>query len=307
MKIVEDFIRGNNRISIISNQGLPTVLSVGWRPIFDSCDMLVAIPDMHMYIHRSNLDNFKYGAQAMLHFLRHLGRLKRKLARKGKTLRIYQLGDLYELRFPSAANPSSNVMPSEITLSNPKYNKILNVLDSLRTHYLYGNHDFELRHYAGFRFGAIEGKVYLEHGFAADNWSDFSNPGKFLWEPGQFIFKKLREIESFFAKLLVAISVIKQDEHFAVGVPDGSVERSHLPSPNGYPKQQKTYYEKRLEQSPDQRNIRVCIIGHTHYPYLNPNVENGKRIFVDAGAWTSGRSDFVVITNEELAICRYKR
>jgi hypothetical protein len=36
-------------------------------------------------------------------------------------------------------------------------------------------------------------------------------------------------------------------------------------------------------------------------------VNSEKHIFIDAGACTSGRSDFVVITNEELAICCYQR
>lgn len=30
-------------------------------------------------------------------------------------------------------------------------------------------------------------------------------------------------------------------------------------------------------------------------------------ILIDAGGWTAGRSDFVVITNEEVGICSYKR
>ena len=46
----------------------------------------------------------------------------------------------------------------------------------MRTHFLYGNHDFELRHFPSFRFAALEGKVYLEHGFSADKWTDFANP-----------------------------------------------------------------------------------------------------------------------------------
>ncbi len=46
---------------------------------------------------------------------------------------------------------------------------------------------------------------------------------------------------------------------------------------------------------------------YSHHPYINTDINDGKKIYVDAGAWTSGRSDFVVITNEEVGICCYKR
>lgn len=48
-------------------------------------------------------------------------------------------------------------------------------------------------------------------------------------------------------------------------------------------------------------------MGHTHHPYLDANVSNGNYIYVDAGAWTEGRSNFVVVTDEEIALCHYKR
>ncbi len=310
MKIVDDFIRSNQRVKILSNRGRPTALPPEWHPVLDSCDILVAIPDMHMYIYKENLDNFKYNVPAMLHILRYLARLKRRLARKGKTLRVYQLGDIYELRFPSADNPGANATPGEITMSRESYSTILNLLDSMRTHYIYGNHDFELRHYASFRFSATEGKVHLEHGFAADKWSDFANPGQPLWEPAQLLFKTAREIERFFASLLVAASVIERDEHFAIGVKSGAVERGDYPSEASYAQKhpnQFDYYRKRLTGRRDGDDVRISIIAHTHQPYLNTNVDGGNYILADAGAWTEGRSDFAVVTNEEMAICRYSR
>lgn len=310
MKIKDDFIQGNDRIKILSNRGKPTAIPPEWQPVLDSCSILIVIPDMHMYIHGENLDNFSYGADAMLHFLSHCGKLKKKLARNGKTLRLYQTGDIYELRFPSKSPTGSNVGPGEITLSDSSYGKIVNTLDSLRTHYIYGNHDFELRHYLGYKFFANEGKVHLEHGFAADKWSDFSNPKAPLWEPGQFLFKTAREIEMILSKLLVATSIIQPDEHFAIGVKSGKTERGNYPSPSTYatkhPNQSK-YYEKRLKTNKDGAKTKICIIAHTHQPYLNANVDGGKYILADAGAWTEGRSDFAVVTNEEIAVCRYKR
>lgn len=46
---------------------------------------------------------------------------------------------------------------------------------------------------------------------------------------------------------------------------------------------------------------------YSHHPYINTDINDGKKIYVDAGAWTSGRSDFVFITKEEVGICCYKR
>lgn len=312
MKINDDFIRDNDRIRILSNDGQPTEFPGDWKPVLDSCDILVAIPDMHMYIHTQNLDNFKYNTAAMLHMLKYLSKLKRTMARRGKTLRIYQMGDMYELRFPGINGGNATV--GEISMSHIDYSLIFNTLDGMRAHYLYGNHDFEQRHFASYRFFANEGKVHLEHGFAADKWTDFANPSQPLWEPAQLVFKEIRAVEQFFADLLVATSIIGKDEHFAIGVKDGSVERGDYPDGAGYPAKhpnQFEYYSERLVNGMDNEfdddDIRICLIAHTHVPTLNTDVGGGDYILADAGAWTEGRSDFAVITDEEMAICRYAR
>ena len=207
MNIEDDFMRigkrTNKRISIISNGGNATPIPKSWRPIQGSSDMLVVIPDAHMYMRQSPQNNFRYGAEALSHLLDHLEALKSDLESKGKLLRIYQLGDFFEMRFGSLASPGTNATPSEIRMSDPEYDLIINKMDYLRTHLLYGNHDFELRHFPSFRFGAVEGKVYLEHGFAPSPWSE--NPRNLLWEPAQLGFKVVREIESFFLNLAVCL------------------------------------------------------------------------------------------------------
>ncbi len=296
----------NKRIEIISNGGNPLKLPKQWRPVLASCDMLVVIPDMHMYVRNSPQDNFKFGAEAMLHFLDYLGTLKQELALKNKSLRVYQIGDVYEMRFPSLAHPSLNASASEIRMSHPDYDLIVNMMDHLRTHMLYGNHDFELRHFPSFRFGAVEGKVYLEHGFAPSPWSE--NPTLPLWEPAQLGFKLLRDIESFFLNLAVSANMIQRDQHFAIGVKDGSVERGDYPA-DEYPELQRKYYVGRMENHPDAEDIRVTIIGHTHQPHLASDIKTDGtgNVFVDAGSWTEGRSDFCVMTDQEIALCHYKR
>lgn len=310
MKIEQDFIRNNKRIEIISNKGNPTPVPEEWRPVLSRCEMLVAIPDMHMYLYNSSMDNFKYGSRAMVEFLNHLDTLKEEMAMEDKTLRIYQIGDMFEQRFPGLSS-GANATAAEIRMSHPRYDQIINTLNGMRTHFLYGNHDFELRHFPSFRFAALEGKVYLEHGFSADKWTDFANPNAIFWEPSQLIFKGIREINAFFGNLLVLTGVIGKDEHFAFGVESGEdpdynylSEKIYL---DEYGEKYFDYYSKRLAGIPENPDAKICLIGHTHHAYLDPEFGDGKYIYIDAGAWTGSRSDFAIITNEEVGICCYHR
>ncbi len=308
MKIEKNFIKGNQKIKIISNGGQPYAIPQDWQPVLNKCDILVIIPDMHMYVYNSHLDNFKYGATAMINLLDHLGTLKDEMSLDDQTLRVYQIGDLYEQRFPGLH--SANATAIEIRMSHPNYDRIINMMNGLRTHSLYGNHDFELRHFPGFRFAAIEGKVYIEHGFTPDSWKDFSNPNASLWEVGQFLFLTIREINDFFANLLVSANAIQKDELYSWGIKSGENPDYVYPSEADYLKNYGhilNYYTDRLQKNPENKDTRLCVIGHTHHPYFKTDVNNGKHIFVDSGAWTSGRSDFTVITNEEVAICCYER
>ena len=308
MKIKQDFIQGNKKIKIISNGGKPYAIPKDWQPVLNKCDILVVIPDMHMYVYNSHLDNFKYGASAMLKFLNHLSTLKEEMALQDQTLRIYQLGDLYEQRFPGLH--SANATAVEIRMSHPDYDQIINTMNDMRTHSLYGNHDFELRHFPGFRFAALEGKVYIEHGFTPDSWQDFANPNAPLWEVGQFVFLSIRELNDFFANLLVSANIIEKDELYSWGVKSGKDPDYDYPSENDYLKNYGhilKYYSDRLQKNPENKETKICVIGHTHHPIFKTDVNKGKHIFIDAGAWTSGRSDFAVITNEEVAICCYQR
>ncbi len=308
MKIKKHFIKDNKRIKIISNKGKPYRIPNSWRPVLSRCAILVIIPDMHMYIYNTSLDNFKYGAKTMLNFLNHLSSLKEEMALEDQTLRIYQLGDLYEQRFPGLH--SANATAVEIRMSHPDYDQIINMLNGLRTHFIYGNHDFELRHFPGFRFGALEGKVYIEHGFTPDTWKDFSNPNAFLWEVSQFIFLSIREINEFFAGLLVDAKYIEMDENYSWGVRSGKEPDYEYPDEKTYLENYGhilKYYTERMQKNPENSETKICVVGHTHQPYVNVNIKDGKHIYIDAGAWTSGRSDFAVITDEEVGICCYER
>jgi hypothetical protein len=311
MKILDDFIKTNRRVEIISDSGDPLRIPGEWEFTLGDADILVAIPDMHMYIYNSPLDNFKYGAKAMLHFLRHLESLKSDLEWDGKKLRIYQLGDMYEYRFPGLTG-TGNATAAEIFMSHPDYSLIANLLRDMRAHHLYGNHDYENRHFPGFRMAAREGQVLLEHGFVPDCWQHFSDPGEALWEAGQFFFLKLREVNEFFANLLISLDAIPADDTYSVGVDSGKTAKHQYPPPAGYVDPDgdfvcyRDHYAARLERPHADETARVAVIGHTHRPFMEM-VNGGEQLFIDAGAWTVGRSDFAVLTREEAAICTYRR
>jgi len=60
-----------------------------------------------------------------------------------------------------------------------------------------------------------------------------------------------------------------------------------------------------FQQSPAP--TRVIVTAHSHVPLLYTHACNDHCWYVDAGAWTERRSDFVIITNSEIALCRYPR
>jgi UDP-2,3-diacylglucosamine pyrophosphatase LpxH len=305
MKINDDFIRDNTRIQIISNSGRPTPIPQEWRPVLGDTQMVVVVPDMHMYIAGNTLDNFKWGAEAMIDFLAHVNRVKRRMDLDGALLRMYQIGDMYELRFPGR---DVNATVTDIKLSSDDYSQILDAFEKLFTNKVYGNHDFENRHFQNSAFCYTEGKIYLEHGFAADNWT--ANPQSPLWDPVMLGFYEIRQLNEFFNNLLEKFHLLNPDKTSSWGVTSGDVEQLSMPTDVDYENQQgyiKKYYVDRMHNGVNGPDCRITIIGHTHMPYLDSNIENGRYIYIDCGAWTVGRSNFVVVTDEELALCHYKR
>lgn len=307
MQIVGDFIGDNQRIEIISNNGEPTPIPRSWRPVLGTESLLVAVPDMHMFLHNSTQDNFKYGAEAMIDFLRHVGQVRRDMSLFARRMQFVQLGDMFELRFPI---PGSNQNPTadQITRSHFHYQYIVESMRSLDARFIVGNHDYEHRTQPGVLESASIGQVHLEHGFNADRWYHFANPEHSHWRPTMHVFKQLRRAEAWVHRARVAFGHLEEGRHAAAGVTSGINERHEYPSESKYPRHQLDYFHRLLTQSHEHaRRTRICIIGHTHHPHIRTSFADGERMFVDAGCWTDGRSDFVVATNNEIAICRYKR
>jgi hypothetical protein len=305
MRIQQDFIRNNRRIEIISNDGRPLGIPEKWRPVLGDTDILVAIGDMHMYSYDSNLDNFRYGAEAMNDLLDHLQGLQASLEDRSRRLQVAQLGDFLELQFPGANGGCVSI--EQIRSSHPVYNAVVRKLQTLRPILLRGNHDISHTAEAPLPIRAQVGSVYLEHGCSADHWYNFANPVQPLFSLGMFVFRWVRRLESQLSRLAVTAGLLRKDQFFAIGIVSGETSRKDMTGFSGYQLRQYRYFRKAYGELEQQRRPRVIICGHTHRPYLDPGFGDGECVFVDAGAFTDGRSDFVVVTNEELAVCRYRR
>ena len=306
MKIREDLINKNNRIEIISNGGKPLTVPDNWKPLLSSgCSGIVVIPDMHMYKYGEPMDNFGFGREALKSLLDYLSDLKDSLGSQNKVLKIFQLGDMYELQFPGV---DGNALCGEIANSNNDYSYIINSFKDLNAVKIYGNHDFVNCNFDGYLYYALEGKVHLEHGFAGDGFS--ANPKNPLWDPTMFVFREINEIKGFFANLAKSLNLLGKDHFFSPGVDSGAAPKKDITTREQYESANgdiKNYYCERLKNNKNGSDIKITIIGHTHQPYIDTQIEDGKYYYIDAGGWTVGRTDFAVVTDEEIAICRYKR
>jgi len=306
VNIVDDFIRGNPRIRIISNGGRPTPVPTAWRPILGASDFMIGIPDMHMFLYHSPMDNFRHGAEALYDLLVHLSCLQAGLSKANQRMRVYQLGDLFELRYrnPDTGRP---VTPRDIRESHPYYNLILRLFAELDTRIVLGNHDYELRHDPNVVPVAREGDVHLEHGYAADHWYRFTNPVRPFWASAMNLLAQFRRAEASVNTVRRLLRTHGEDESHMIGLYDNQTERVEMPLAAGYPTHCLRYYDKLVRRSGRGETPRLVVVAHTHHAYLDPSFAGGRAIFVDAGAWTEGRSDFMVATNEEVAVCRYCR
>ncbi|NMC44201.1 MAG: hypothetical protein GYA46_09820 [candidate division Zixibacteria bacterium] len=302
---IEEFIGDNERIDVISGGGKSTPVPRSWRPLLDSCDLLVAIPDMHMYYYSSPLDGFRCGAEAMLHFLQHLDFVRR--SHPNRRLRIFQLGDLYELWF-SHPRTGRTMKPEDIWKSHPLYEEIHRLFCLLRVERISGNHDYRYVTNTDVQLNVREGKVHLEHGFTADRWYHFSNPHRPLWRAAMTGLKALRNIESGLRGRAAKRDDGQLLRNSAWGIGSGEVELETFTKPEEYRRRSLLHYSRLCRNHREvSQPIRLVLVGHTHKPYIDPDFADGNTFYIDAGAWSYGRSDFAVVTNEEVAVCHYAR
>lgn len=302
---IDDFVDGNRRIEIISNGGWPTPIPARWKPILGASDLLVLIPDMHMYLHSSVLDNFKFGAEQMYSFLSHTLQRQWELRAEGFRVNVCQLGDMFELCYPKPAGGTVDV--NDIRTSHPIYGEIIGLFERLDTRYVAGNHDVAHHRRRGSHTALTDGSVYVEHGFTADSWYHCTDPSRYPWRMSMAALRAVRRVETGWHGL--RRQLVRDDDtgYTALGISSGQVERVGLPNPGTYPGRILRHFTRMMYRAPWSQRPRICAVAHSHMPTLRTDFLGGEGIFIDAGAWTEGRSDFALITNDEVAICRYKR
>ncbi len=307
MSVRDRFIRDNRQINILSNRGEPYTVPSVWRPLLGEYDALVAIPDMHMFFHGSPQDCFQYGAPAMKDFLEHLIDVKQDMKSQGRRLAVVQLGDMYELRYPHPLT-ARRLTPEAVIASHPLYETIHNQLLRLETVFIIGNHDYELARSPERVVSANFGRVFCEHGYQADRWYHFSNPQRKFWETSMYLYSHFRRWEARVNKVRRLARNLSEGQQAALGILSGAQERSNPGDAIMYSRHRLKYYDRKFHI--DLRRgapTRIIVTAHSHVPLLYTHACNDHCWYVDAGAWTEGRSDFVIITNDEIALCRYKR
>ena len=307
MTIHDDFIRDNHRIDVLSNRGEGCRIPSDWRPLLGDFDALVAIPDMHMFYYGSSQDCFQYGARPMRDFLKHLVDVRDDYASRGKRLAVVQLGDLYELRYP---HPKTGLPLTKeaIVKSHRLYTEIIDLMHRLDTTFVIGNHDYERPGTSKAVMSTQVGSVYLEHGFQADRWYHFSNPQCTMWRSMMHLYGSFRRWEARYNRVRKMTGGLRDGQHAAVGVLSGEEERFSPSDATAYSRRRLWHYDRVVRDLwREGQSVRICITAHSHVPLLYTHACHDHCWFIDAGAWTEGRSDFAIIANDEVAVCRYRR
>jgi hypothetical protein len=242
----------------------------------------------------------------MRSFLLHLLDVRNDFERQGLRLGVVQLGDMFELLYPDpySGKPSTR---AEIIASHPLYEEIIELMKRLGTIFITGNHDYSTCESESFLEASIGG-VHFEHGFQADNWYQFSNPDKQFWDPMMRLYSGFRRYEARLNHVRRRARLLRAGQHSALGVISGVRERNYSIPPRKYSRQRLKYYMKKgwaLHSGVWPSSI--CVTAHSHSPILYSDSESHPIYFIDAGAWTEGRSDFAIITNREISVCSFRR
>jgi hypothetical protein len=300
---IRSFAQENPRIRILSNNGRPTAIPRSWGPILEDSDVLVCIPDMHMFLYDSPLDSFRNSASAMLDLLAYLEQVQKDLLSEGRNLRVLQLGDMFELCFPHPEG--GKVTVHDIRHSHRDYQEIINAFRRLDTTFIEGNHDFWYHKLRRSPDVVCDGRVRIEHGFAADNWYYFANPYRPGWRPAVAALRWARGVQARAHRLKPQrLPFVRRRIEISRLLPQRDGD-SRMPDPRHYPRRQFAYFSRLLQSQDPASRPRICVVAHTHHPMISSSWAQGECLLVDAGVWTGGRTDFAIITNSEVAVCRY--
>jgi len=277
-------------------------------------ELTICIPDMHL-LERGPNDDFLDGRpEYEKRFLGLLDFLLNLRQEEGEGLEIIQLGDMFDLW---QAKGNTNLIVEA-------YPNIIGLIDKIKTIYVLGNHDIDLvrwykdkgetfgrrwRYYskAGGKLRAI-----YEHGFQAD----FANNQE-SWTGAIG-----REI----SKIVGMMEYIHPDIDVILGSTWDSIVRAFskyntftpVRDPQGFnPHEYLRFYIDLLERynrgetldqfSPDEVNLSLAVIGHTHTARLVRMPKNGQVYYLmDCGSWVNGGHEIGVISGKEMAVFQWE-
>lgn len=275
--------------------------------------LTICIPDMHL-LERGPTDDFfdnrpEYEERFMglLDFLIELKKTERN------DLEIIQIGDMFDLW---QAKGNTNMIIEA-------YPSILGLMEKMETGYVVGNHDIDLvRWYKdrGETFGrkwryysTVDGKLrtIFEHGFQADF---ANNQGSWTGAIGKEVTKIVGMMEYIYPDIDVTLgsiwdSIVQAFSKYNVFTP--------VHDPQGFNTHEYiNFYIKLLDKynhgetfdhfGPDEVDLGLAVIGHTHIARLVRMPKNGRVYYlIDCGSWVNGGHEIGVISGKDIAVCQW--
>jgi UDP-2,3-diacylglucosamine pyrophosphatase LpxH len=275
--------------------------------------LTICIPDMHL-LERGPNDDFLDGKpeyeERFLSLLDFLLDLKGK---EGDGLEIVQLGDMFDLwQAKWNTNMIVEAYPNEIGL-----------LEKLKAIYVVGNHDIDLVQWYkdkdetfGRRwryYSSVDSKLrtIYEHGFQADF---ANNQGSWTGAIGREVTKIVGMMEYTYPDIDIILgstwdSIVrvfsKSNTFTPVRDPQGFNPHEYL---NFYINLMERYNrgETYDQHGPDDVDLSLAVIGHTHTARLVQMPRNGRVYYLmDCGSWVNGGHEIGIISGRDVAICRW--
>jgi UDP-2,3-diacylglucosamine pyrophosphatase LpxH len=275
--------------------------------------LTICLPDMHLLEKGLNddfLDNKSEHEERFLSLLDFLLNLREE---EGDNLEIIQIGDMFDL---CQAKGNTNIIVEA-------YPNIIGLLDKIRTIYVVGNHDIDLvRWYKdkGETFGrrwryysSVEGKLraIYEHGFQADF---ANNQNSWMGVIGREITRVVGMMEYIEPDIDIILgstwdSIVRAFSKYNVFTP--------VRDPQGFNQHEYLkFYINLLEKynngetldhfGPDNIDLAMAVIGHTHTARLVQMPKNGRIFYlIDCGSWVNGGHEIGILSGKDIAVCQW--
>jgi UDP-2,3-diacylglucosamine pyrophosphatase LpxH len=275
--------------------------------------LTICIPDMHLLEKGPNDDFYDNKSEHEERFLNFLDFLL-NLRKEEGDLEIIQLGDMFDLW---QAKGNTNLIVDA-------YTNVLGLLDMLGTIYVVGNHDFDLvkwykdkgetfgRRWRYYSSSDSKLRAIYEHGFQADLANNQDNWTGII---GREITRIVGMMEYIYPDIDIILgstwdSIVRAFNKYNVFTPvkdpQGFILHEYL---NFYINLMEKYNRgETLDHfGPDEIDLTISIIGHTHTARLVKMPKNGRIFYLmDCGSWVNGGHEIGVVSGKDMAVCQWE-